>query len=144
MALPRGSSFSVHIKITVQENLPSLCGNSLRFRQVFQNLIQNAIKDSDKKKEVIKIGVIEKDEYFEFFVKDNGIVIKSDYFDKIFKVFTKLESTSASSGIGLYIVKKIVTYYRSSIWLESKESVGTTFYFSLPKQQFTFPLFKEI
>nr|WP_302849487.1 ATP-binding protein [Polaribacter filamentus] len=87
---------------------------------------------------------MEKDEYFEFFVKDYGIVIKSDYFDKIFKVFTKLESTSASSGIGLYIVKKIVTYYRSSIWLESKESVGTTFYFSLPKQQFTFPLFKEI
>jgi signal transduction histidine kinase len=123
----------VHIKITVQENLPSLYGNSLRFRQVFQNLIQNAIKYSDKEKGVIEIGVIEKDEYFEFFVKDNGIGIKSDYFDKIFKVFTKLESTSSSSGIGLSIVKKIVTYYKGSVWLESKEGLGTTFYFTLPK-----------
>ena len=122
-----------HIKITVQENLPSLYGNSLRFRQVFQNLIQNAIKYSDKEKGVIEIGVLEKDDYFEFFVKDNGIGIKSDYFDKIFKVFTKLESTSSSSGIGLSIVKKIVTYYKGSIWLESKEGVGTTFYFTLPK-----------
>lgn len=123
----------VHIKITVQENLPSLYGNSLRFRQVFQNLIQNAIKYSDKEKGVIEIGVVEKSEHFEFFVKDNGVGIKSAYFDKIFKVFTKLESTSSSSGIGLSIVKKIVTYYKGSIWLESKEGLGTTFYFTLPK-----------
>ncbi|PQJ77660.1 GAF domain-containing sensor histidine kinase [Polaribacter glomeratus] len=122
------------IKITVQENLPSLHGNAWRFRQVFQNLIQNAVKYSDKEEGTIEIGVIEKKEHFEFFVKDNGIGIHSDYFEKIFKVFTKLESISSSSGIGLSIVKKIVTYYKGSIWLESKEGLGTTFYFTLPKE----------
>lgn len=124
----------VTIKIIVQENLPSLHGNAWRFRQVFQNLIQNAVKYSDKEEGTIEIGVIEKKEHFEFFVKDNGIGIHPDYFEKIFKVFTKLESISSSSGIGLSIVKKIIQYYKGSIWLESNEGKGTTFYFTFPKQ----------
>jgi hypothetical protein len=62
--------------------LPSVYGNAWRFKQVFQNLIQNAIKYSDKENAVIEVGVTEKNEHFEFFVKDNGIGINSDYFDK--------------------------------------------------------------
>ncbi|WP_306293784.1 sensor histidine kinase [Winogradskyella forsetii] len=124
-----------HITITIQDNLPSLYGNAWRFKQIFQNLIQNAIKYSHKDNGLIEIGCIEKTDAFEFFVKDNGIGIKSDYFDKIFKVFTKLESTSASSGIGLSIVKRIVNYYNGSIWLESQEGLGTTFYFTLLKSK---------
>jgi signal transduction histidine kinase len=124
----------LNIKITVQENLPILHGNSLKFRQVFQNLIQNSIKYSDKKEGIIKVGATEKNEYFEFFVKDNGIGIKSDYFEKIFKVFTKLESASSSSGIGLSIVKKIIHSYKGSIWLESTEGIGTVFYFTILKE----------
>ncbi|WP_179007070.1 GAF domain-containing sensor histidine kinase [Winogradskyella forsetii] len=124
-----------YITITIQDNLPSLYGNAWRFKQIFQNLIQNAIKYSHKDKGLIEIGCTEKTDAFEFFVKDNGIGIKSDYFDKIFKVFTKLESTSASSGIGLSIVKRIVNYYNGSIWLESQEGLGTTFYFTLLKSK---------
>ncbi|WP_159020361.1 ATP-binding protein [Algibacter sp. L3A6] len=119
--------------ITVQENLPTLFGNTWRFKQVFQNLIQNAIKYSDKDNGIIDVGYSEKPEHYEFYVKDNGMGIKADYFDKIFKVFTKLESTGASSGIGLSIVKKIITYYNGSIWLESEEGIGSTFFFTLPK-----------
>ncbi|MEL0650447.1 ATP-binding protein [Algibacter sp. TI.3.09] len=119
--------------ITVQENLPTLFGNTWRFKQVFQNLIQNAIKYSDKDNGIIDVGYSEKPEHYEFYVKDNGMGIKADYFDKIFKVFTKLESTGASSGIGLSIVKKIITYYNGSIWLKSEEGVGSTFFFTLPK-----------
>jgi len=119
--------------ITVQENLPTLFGNTWRFKQVFQNLIQNAIKYSDKDNGIIDVGFTETPEYYEFYVKDNGMGIKADYFDKIFKVFTKLESTGASSGIGLSIVKKIITYYKGSIWLESEEGIGSTFFFTLPK-----------
>lgn len=124
-----------NIKITIQENLPSFSGNTWKFKQVFQNLIQNAVKYNDKEIGTIEVGVTEKSEYFEFFVKDNGIGIKSDYFEKIFKVFTKLESISSSSGIGLSIVKKIIKYYKGSVWLESKEGIGTTFYFTLLKEQ---------
>ncbi|MFD2914084.1 sensor histidine kinase [Psychroserpens luteus] len=122
-----------HTKITIQDNLPSITGNAWRFKQVFQNLIQNAIKYTDKEKGIINVGFIEKDDNYEFFVKDNGIGIKSNYFDKIFKVFTKLESTGSSSGIGLSIVKKIINYYKGTIWLESEEGVGSTFYFTLLK-----------
>ena len=120
-------------QISVQENLPILFGNAWRFKQVFQNLIQNAIKYNDKENGTIEIGAIEKENHFEFFVKDNGMGISETYFDLIFKVFTKLESNNSSSGIGLSIVKKIVQFYNGEIWLESQEGKGTTFYFTLPK-----------
>ncbi|MDO6596642.1 ATP-binding protein [Oceanihabitans sp. 2_MG-2023] len=122
-----------HIQIRIQEDLPSIFGNTWRFKQVFQNLIQNAIKYCDKQNGLVEIGCIEKDTHYEFFVKDNGMGIKSDYFDKIFKVFTKLESTGSSSGIGLSIVKKIINYYNGSIWLESQKGIGSTFYFTFLK-----------
>lgn len=119
-----------HVKISIQDSLPTIYGNAWRFRQVFQNLIQNAIHYNDKVVALIEIGATEKEGHFEFFVKDNGIGIKSDYFERIFKVFTKLESTGVSSGVGLSIVKKIITYYNGAIWLESEEGTGTTFYFT--------------
>ena len=122
-----------HINISIQENLPTLYGNTWRFNQVFQNLIQNAIKYNDKENGIIEVGFVEKENYFEFFVKDNGMGIKPRYFDKIFKVFTKLDSESSSSGIGLSTVKKIIEFYKGKIWLESEEKIGTSFYFTIPK-----------
>jgi signal transduction histidine kinase len=122
-----------NITIKVQENLPSILANNWRFKQVFQNLIQNAIKYNDKENGFIEIGAVDKKDYYEFFIRDNGIGINSNYFDKIFKVFTKLESTSSSSGIGLSIVKKVINFYDGTIWVESKEEEGTTFYFTVLK-----------
>ncbi len=122
-----------NITIKVQENLPILTGNIWKFNQLFQNLIQNAIKHNNKENGRIEIGFSEKENHYQFFVKDNGIGIKAAYFDQIFKVFTKLESVSSSSGIGLSIVKKIVTFYNGKIWVESEEEVGTTFYFTISK-----------
>lgn len=122
-----------NIKIIIQPNMPSIYGNAWRFKQVFQNLIQNAIKYNDKEIGKIEVGFDEKAQEYEFFVKDNGIGINSSYFARIFKVFTKLESNNSSSGIGLSIVKKIVQYYKGKVWLESQENIGTTFYFSIPK-----------
>ena len=122
-----------HIKISIQKNLPTLYGNTWRFNQIFQNLIQNAIKYNDKENGMIEVGFWEKDNYFEFFVKDNGMGIQPRYFDKIFKVFTKLDSESSSSGIGLSTVKKIIEFYQGKIWLESQEKIGATFFFTIPK-----------
>lgn len=121
-----------HINIGLQETWPIAYGNDWRFRQLFQNLIQNAITFGNKDQGSIELGVIDKEGLYEFFVKDNGMGIHSDYFDSIFKVFTKLENDSASPGIGLSVVKKIVQHYKGTIWLESEEGVGTTFYFTLP------------
>lgn len=128
-----------NIQISIQDNLPVIYGNAWRFKQVFQNLIQNAIKYNDKEKGTIEVGFTEKEDFFEFFVKDNGIGIGSTYFERIFKVFTKLESSNASSGIGLSIVKKIVQFYKGEIWLESEKEIGTTFYFTIPKSLWSNP-----
>lgn len=124
-----------NIEIKIQENLPDLYGNAWRFKQVFQNLIQNAIKYNDKEKGLIEVGVIENETQYKFFVKDNGIGIHADYHERIFKIFTKLDSNNLSSGIGLSIVKKIIQHYNGEIWLESQINQGTTFHFNLPKNQ---------
>lgn len=122
-----------NIKIIVQEDFPNIYGNSWRFKQVFQNLIQNAIKYNEKELGIIEIGFYENENQFVFFVKDNGIWIHSNYHDRIFKVFTKLDSNNFSSGIGLSIVKKIVQFYKGEVWLESQINIGSTFFFSIPK-----------
>jgi signal transduction histidine kinase len=129
-----------HISINIDNNLPSLFGNTWRFKQVFQNLILNAVKYCDKKQGLIEVSYTEEKEHFQFFVKDNGIGINPNYFHKIFKIFTKLESTGSSSGIGLSIVEKIINYYKGHIWVESEEGKGTTFYFNLPKSVVTKPV----
>ncbi|MAZ26030.1 MAG: two-component sensor histidine kinase [Cytophagaceae bacterium] len=121
-----------HIKIEVMP-LPVVKGNALRFRQVFQNLIQNAIGAMDKAEGLISIQVKDHKGMHCFSVADNGKGINEKYHDMIFEKFRKLENKPDSSGIGLPIVEKIVNHYGGEIWLKSQEGVGTTFYFTLPK-----------
>jgi len=122
-----------HINFTVKNTLPKVFGNQYRFKQLFQNLIQNAIKYNDKEAGTIEVGSTETETEIQFFIKDNGIGIAEKYQGKIFDVFSKLQSNDPSSGIGLSIVKKIIDIYQGKIWLESQENIGTTFYFTLPK-----------
>lgn len=133
----RTISIPKHIDIIITNEMPNVFGNDFRFKQLFQNLIQNAIKYNNKEKGFVEIGSIEKELEYEFYVKDNGIGIKERYQTKIFDLFSKLENTDQSSGIGLSIVKKIINLYGGTIWLESQEDIGTTFYFTLPKHNGT-------
>lgn len=121
------------IEVKIKNTLPKLQGNFYKFRQLFQNLLENAIKYNDKEKGIIEISSREKKYDIEFCIKDNGKGIPEAYFEKIFNIFTKLDSENPSSGIGLSIVKKIVMYYEGKIWLKSKENEGTSFYFTIPK-----------
>lgn len=123
-----------HVEITVKNKLPKIVGNDFRFKQLFQNLIENAIKYNDKEKVIIEIGCSENQSEIAFDIKDNGIGIPKVYHSKIFDVFSKLKNDGKSSGIGLSIVKKIIEFYKGKIWLESQEQVGTTFYFIIPKE----------
>lgn len=121
-----------NLEIKITNKLPSIYGNFFRFKQLFENLINNAVKYNDKLQGIINIGTVKtNDGIIEFFVSDNGIGIDPAYFDKIFNVFTKLDSKDQSSGIGLSIVKKIVQFYSGTIRVESKLGEGTTFYFTL-------------
>ncbi len=121
------------VKIIVTEDLPSVRGNKFRLQQLFQNLIQNAIKSIDHKNGNIEINVIDAGAMWQFEIKDNGRGISKRYYDKIFGIFEKIENDQAATGIGLSIVKKVIEYYNGQIWLESEENNGTSFYFTLPK-----------
>ena len=121
------------ITININAYFPIVKGDKYRLQQLFQNLISNAVKYCDKAEGLVEVGFENKNDYWKFFVKDNGIGIEEKYFEKIFKTFGKLESNVNSSGIGLSIVKKIVNLYNGEIWVESEVGVGSTFYFTLKK-----------
>jgi len=133
----RTNSVQSHVDIKIKNELPKIFGNDFRFKQLFQNLIQNGIKYNNKENIEIEIGSTEDDNEFSFYIKDNGIGIQEKYQSKIFDIFSKLENNDSSSGIGLSIVKKIIDFYNGKIWLESQENKGTIFYFTIARENGT-------
>ena len=121
------------IEITIKEKLPILKGDKIKFQQLFQNLIANAVKFNNKENGFVSIHVEDSKSFYKFSIKDNGIGIEQRNYEKIFKIFQSLKKSDNSSGIGLSIVKKIVDIYKGEIWLESELDKGTTFYFTLKK-----------
>ncbi|HCB02368.1 MAG TPA: histidine kinase, partial [Anaerolineae bacterium] len=101
--------------------------------EVLQNLIENAIKFmGNQPNPVIRIGsIVDAERPITFFVQDNGIGIDSQFIDRIFGLFNKLDSDSPGSGIGLTLVKRIVEVHGGKIWVESELGKGSTFYFTL-------------
>ncbi|TXD50474.1 PAS domain-containing sensor histidine kinase [Polaribacter sp. IC063] len=122
-----------NITVTTLKELPILNGDATKFQQLFQNLISNAVKFCDKETGIVEIDVTEKKSYYKFSIKDNGIGIEKEYYDKIFKIFQYLNQREDSTGVGLSIVKKIVDLYEGNIWVDSELGVGTTFYFTIKK-----------
>ncbi len=119
-------------------NIPSLIiADRTRIKQLFQNLISNAIKFIEKDKNPrILIDCKETETHFQFSVKDNGIGIKSEYQEKIFSLFVKLHGSSEfeGTGIGLALCKKIVEQHGGNIWVDSIYGLGTTFFFTIEKR----------
>ena len=123
-----------HAKIIIQEQMPVVLGDRNRLMEVYQNLIENALKYSrpDVTPE-LEIGSRLDQEGMVFFVKDNGIGIGSRYFNKIFGLFDRIDPSSEGTGIGLAIVRRIIELHVSKIWVESEgEGSGSTFCFTLP------------
>lgn len=117
-------------EILIDNSLHEVIGDNLKIRLVYQNLIENAIKyKHPERKPVIHIGYNEQEAYF--YVKDNGIGIKNDDYDKIFDVFTKISSESKGSGIGLSIVRRIIDLHQGNIKVYSTQDIGTEFRFTL-------------
>ncbi len=124
-----------HIKINLLKKLPVLRGDSVHLQQLFQNLLSNAIRYCDKEVGSIEIDFIEKTSYFQFSVKDNGIGIAPKNYEKIFKIFQSLHVSNESTGVGLSIVKKIVSMYGGEIWVKSELGKGSEFLFTLKKEK---------
>ncbi len=126
---------SENCTIEVKSKLPEVYFNESQLLQVFQNLIQNAIKHNDKENVHINIDVEEKFKDYVFSISDNGPGIDEKYHQKIFQLFQKLELQAHvdSIGIGLALVKKIIERNDGKVWLESKKGEGTTFFFMVAK-----------
>jgi light-regulated signal transduction histidine kinase (bacteriophytochrome) len=124
------------VDLILKPDFPKVTCDRIRISEVFSNLVSNAIKYTKKDtKPVIEIGWSDKKDLYEFYVKDNGIGIEKQYYDKIFQIFQRLHAKGEyeGTGAGLTIVKKIVENHGGKIWVESEVGVGSTFYFTLPK-----------
>jgi PAS domain S-box-containing protein len=124
-----------NIEITIVNKLPSIVCEKTRITEVFQNLLSNAISYMNKPEGIIRIGCTGDDGFWKFSVSDNGPGIEEKYFKKIFQIFQTLSPLDEheNTGIGLTLVKKIITMYGGDIWVESEVDKGSTFFFTLPK-----------
>jgi two-component system, chemotaxis family, sensor kinase Cph1 len=116
------------------DKLPFISGDEGQISQLLQNLIGNALKFNNNIPE-IHIGFKEDDLNYVFSVKDNGIGIEEQYFERIFIIFQRLvgKDEYPGTGIGLSICKSIVERHGGRIWVESEFGKGSTFYFTIPK-----------
>jgi signal transduction histidine kinase len=126
-----GSPESVSIRI--EGALPAVRYDRTQLLQVFQNLIGNAVQHLGKPSGEVVVSCRERDEDFEFSVRDDGVGIAERHFARIFKMFQTLNSRGETTGIGLAIVKKIVEAHGGSISVESTPGAGSTFGFSVPR-----------
>ncbi|MFK7748368.1 MAG: ATP-binding protein [Kordia sp.] len=122
-----------HISIDILKKMPTVKGDPTKFQQLFQNLMSNAVKFSNKDNGIVEVDFVEEPSFYQFSVKDNGIGIEKKFHDRIFKIFHSLNRNKESTGIGLSIVKKIVDLYEGTIWLDSEFGKGTTFFFTIKK-----------
>ncbi len=124
------------IKIKIHDNLPDVFGEKKLIVHIMVNLLSNAVKYIGKENPApfIEIGAKQQKGKTVFFVRDNGVGIKKNFFEVIFKAFRRLPSAknlAEGSGLGLAIVKRIVELHGGRIWLSSEPAKGTTFFFTL-------------
>ena len=124
-----------NIEIVQENDFPTIAGDRAHMIEVFQNLLNNAIRYMDKPKGYIRLGCVEQKDCWKFSIADNGCGIERKYFEQIFKVFQTLNRRDEveSTGIGLPIVRRIIEKYDGKIWVESEPQKGSTFFFTLPK-----------
>jgi signal transduction histidine kinase len=134
-------------EIVVPRPLPNIRCDRVRCREIFVNLLSNALKYNDKPQKRVEVGFIAPSEDHRrpgfpesviglpiYYVKDNGIGIPARHFEQVFKMFKRLhgrDEFGGGTGAGLTIVQKLVERHHGRVWLESIPGTGTTFYFTL-------------
>jgi signal transduction histidine kinase len=123
-----------NVTVKVSPDLPSVYGDRLRLRQIFENLIENAATyTGGQEQPLIEIGARRQGDQQVIFVRDNGQGIEPRYHHRIFELFEKLDPGTQGSGIGLALARRIIEVHGGRIWVESDgQGQGSTFYFTLP------------
>jgi len=123
------------VEVVVTQEPVWLYGDRPRLMEVFQNLLDNAVKFlGDQPAPHVEIGAEQVGDELELFVRDNGKGIDQRYHTKVFGLFEKLDASAKGSGLGLALVKRIVELHGGKIWVQSEgPGQGTTFRFTLAK-----------
>jgi light-regulated signal transduction histidine kinase (bacteriophytochrome) len=131
----KASLTAFNAKVEIEQMPPANADLNL-LQLVFTNLLNNAIKYSAKKDNPeITVGATKREEGTVYFVRDNGIGFDMKYYDKLFGVFQRLHSAEEfeGTGVGLALIKRIITRHGGRIWAEAKVGEGATFYFTLTR-----------
>jgi signal transduction histidine kinase len=117
--------------------LPPACGNRSMLRQVFFNLISNALKFTRGVDAVIEIGGAGQGSENVYYVRDNGVGFDMQYTGRLFGLFSRLhgEEQFEGTGIGLAIIKRVIEKHGGRVWAEGEPDRGATFWFTLPAKQ---------
>ncbi len=137
LSMVKGLLKDTDIQVRIEPNLPIATGDPIRVREIFTNLIENAVKFmGDQRAPLIKVGMRRNQGEAIICVTDNGIGIDPRYLENIFGLFNRLDKAIDGTGVGLALVRRIVEVHGGRIWVESEgDGQGSTFCFTLNEQK---------
>jgi len=130
----------IQLEVKIEDGFHAFVADQVRFKQILYNLLNNAITYSHEKS-VVKLEIVRSADGMEMRVIDNGIGIKRDNLDKLFRPFVQLAGEKGGTGLGLVLTKRLVELHRGAIWVDSTFGEGTTVVVYLP--EYRFPGVKE-